>query len=245
LRNEMLPGAWLFTWSEAVRMQDEARKVLPQLTNTDGDPLLLTRDHFDFDPSVRTLIDQKMMDLTEGDDHESDGDERAFTFKKPGNAMHKTWDNTIVGRAVLKRAALILETNSVRRADDLRTKIEGALKDLARHRLREHEDPTARPREGAASPAVRDRSSKESEAPPPEIVEALKDLKRRHLESWLDTPVPALSGMTPREAASKPRKRRDLVTLLKEMEHHESRAPKEQQIDVSLLWTELGLQGAR
>jgi SEC-C motif len=69
--------------------------------------------------------------------------------------------------------------------------------------------------------------------------------KRRHLESWLDTPIPALSGMTPREAASKPRKRKDLILLLKEVENHESRAPREQQIDVSVLWTELGLEGAR
>ena len=66
---------------------------------------------------------------------------------------------------------------------------------------------------------------------PPELVEALMDFKRRHLEEWLDTPIPALSGMTPREAATKPRKRKELVMLLKEIEHHESRAPREQQVD--------------
>jgi hypothetical protein len=51
--------------------------------------------------------------------------------------------------------------------------------------------------------------------------------------------------MTPREAASKPRKRKDLILLLKEIENHESRAPKEQQIDVRALWSELGLEDAR
>jgi hypothetical protein len=64
-------------------------------------------------------------------------------------------------------------------------------------------------------------------------------------EGWLDTPIPALSGMTPREAAAKPRKRKELVLLLKEIENHESRAPKEQHIDLSVLWTELGLEDAR
>jgi hypothetical protein len=244
LRDEMPAGAWLFTWGEAVRMHDEARKILPQLTNTDGDPLLLTKDRFDFDSSVRALIDQKLMELTEDDDHESEREQRVFTFKKLGNAMHKTWDNTIVGRAVLERATLILETNSVRRADDLRKKIEGALQDLVRYRLRDHEDPAVRLRE-AESPARRGRPSKPNETQPPEVVEALRDIKQRHLQSWLDTAIPALSGMTPREAASKPRKRKDLIVLLKEIENHESRAPKEQQIDVSPLWTELGLEHAR
>ncbi|HMI82654.1 MAG TPA: hypothetical protein VK550_01105 [Polyangiaceae bacterium] len=49
--------------------------------------------------------------------------------------------------------------------------------------------------------------------------------------------------MTPREAASKPRKRKEVVLLLKEMENMESRAPAAERVDVSMLWTELGLSG--
>ena len=205
----------------------------------------MTKDRFDFDPSDRALIDAKLLDLVDGDDDESNGDERAFTFKKPGNAMHKAWDNTIVGRASLQRKMLVLETNSVRRADDLRAKIESALEGLVRYRVREHQDSEALMREGRGPAARRASEASEEEKQPPEVHEALKDFKRRHLEGWLDTPIPALSGMTPREAAAKPRKRKELVLLLKEIENHESRAPKEQHIDLSVLWTELGLEDAR
>ena len=106
--------------------------------------------------------------------------------------------------------------------------VERALDGLARYRVREHQDPEVALRE-AGAPSRRSGSPARKDDPtPPELVEALKDLKRRHMEEWLDTPIPALSGMTPREAAAKPRKRKELVLLLKEIENHESRAPKEQ-----------------
>jgi len=245
LRDAVPPSAWVATWGEAVRLQEVAASRIPQLSNTDGDPLLLTKDRFDFVPADRACIAAKLMDLAQDDDPEDDGAERSFTFKKPGNAMHKSWDNTIVGHAVLESGALVLETNSIRRADDLRAKVERALDGLARYRVREYQDPEVALRE-AGAPSRRSGSPARKDDPtPPELVEALKDLKRRHMEEWLDTPIPALSGMTPREAAAKPRKRKELLLLLKEIENHESRAPKEQQVDVSFMWSELGLGGAR
>lgn len=63
----------------------------------------MTKDRFDFDPADRTLIDAKLMDLAEGDDDERDGDERAFTFKKPGNAMNKASPRRQLGRSVPRR----------------------------------------------------------------------------------------------------------------------------------------------
>jgi len=53
---------------------------------------------------------------------------------------------------------------------------------------------------------------------------------------------PALAGMTPLEAATKPRKRDEVVLMLKEIENHESHAPADERIDVSKLWGELGLR---
>ena len=73
----------------------------------------------------------------------------------------------------------------------------------------------------------------------------LREFKQRHLESWVDTPVPALAGLTPRQAATKPRKRGEVALLIKEMENHESRLPPEERADVSALWGELGLREMR
>jgi hypothetical protein len=54
-----------------------------------------------------------------------------------------------------------------------------------------------------------------------------------------------IQSRAPVATSGRPRKRKELVMLLKEMEHHESRTPSEQQIDLSLLWRELELEGAR
>ena len=83
-------------------------------------------DRYEFDPGHRAEIEAKLARLAE-DDEAASSAERAFTFYRPGNAMHKSWDNTIVGRAILRAGVLVLETNSIRRADDLRTKVEGLL----------------------------------------------------------------------------------------------------------------------
>lgn len=52
-------------------------------------------------------------------------------------------------------------------------------------------------------------------APPtPEMAAGLEELVRTHEQAWLDDPIPALSGCTPRECAADPTRRDDLVRLL-------------------------------
>lgn len=56
--------------------------------------------------------------------------------------------------------------------------------------------------------------------------------------------MPALGGGTPLEAVRKPGSKRKVELLLKEFESHESRLPKEERFDVSLLRRELGLDAS-
>ena len=113
--------------------------------------------------------------------------------------MHKSWDNTIVGRALVRERDLVLETNSLRRADDLRSKIEAGLESLVRHRARDHQDPEAMLKLGR-DPRVRPPSGTEKgERPAPELLETLRDFKRRHFESWLDTPMPKIATTASRQ----------------------------------------------
>ncbi|MEO7942558.1 MAG: SEC-C domain-containing protein, partial [Marmoricola sp.] len=48
----------------------------------------------------------------------------------------------------------------------------------------------------------------------PAIADALEQFTRTHDQTWLDEPIPALSGVTPRAAASDPTRRPDLIRLL-------------------------------
>ena len=56
--------------------------------------------------------------------------------------------------------------------------------------------------------------SSRPEDQPPEIQEALAAYMRDYEEKWLNLSVPALQGLTPRQAAEDPTRREDLVRLL-------------------------------
>jgi hypothetical protein len=192
---------WCNFWQRAVDEHDRVASTLPQLQNTDGDPLLLTKDHFAFEAANRGQIEELLARLADDEGNENPR-EKVYTFLREGNAMHKDWDNTVVGKAVLRQCELTIETNSIRRADELRSSVEKALGDLI----------------------------------------SLREFKNEHYRQWLDTPLPGLSNLTPRQAVKKPRKRADLILMLKEMENMESRLPEAERFDMAAFWQELGLR---
>ena len=48
----------------------------------------------------------------------------------------------------------------------------------------------------------------------PEVAAAVDDFIREYETKWLDEPIPALDGHTPRQAADDPTRRGDLIKLL-------------------------------
>jgi hypothetical protein len=221
-------------WRAAVAQMDEP-KPLPELQNTDGDPLLLTKDHFDFGPKDRGRVLKKLQALEGAQQVEHDDGEAEVPFNRPGNEKMKSWESTLIGRAVVGQSRLTLETNSTRRADTLKERVEAGLGDLVRHRLREHSDVEALlksrpPAEGRA------------EVPQsPEVQALVRDIKEKHMDQWLDEHIPALDGLTPREAAAKPETRAKLDLLMRDIEHKEARLPEGERYDVSRLRQALGL----
>jgi hypothetical protein len=75
----------------------------------------------------------------------------------------------------------------------------------------------------------------------PEIDEALREFKAKHYSTWPDTSLPALDGLTPREAAAQPKYHARLDTLLKEMEYRESREDPNRRFDFGTIRRALGL----
>jgi hypothetical protein len=79
---------------------------------------------------------------------------------------------------------------------------------------------------------------------PPEVeAEALKQFYDRHYRRWLDEPIPALGGRTPRHAVRLKSQRTKVIDLLKQLEYGEAYAVREgrQPYDFGWLWHELGL----
>jgi tetratricopeptide (TPR) repeat protein len=81
-------------------------------------------------------------------------------------------------------------------------------------------------------------------AVPPEVeAQLLGTVLHRHFTAWLDQPVPALDGQTPRAAARDARWRPKLIQLLREIENHQDHARREGRAwyDIGWMWKELGI----
>jgi len=220
-----------------IRALYEGASAPVELRNTDGDPLLLTTDHFAFEPGACAAVAEKLA-AVEGAEAERNqpAETYHYTFIRPGNVMHAAWDNTIIGSATLSKRGLRVETNSVARAGALRARIEEACGSLLRHRIREHGDPQ--------SPAlVRDVAARRERAspPPPEALQILRAFKARHYADWADQPLPALAGRTPRDAIRTARGRKEVELLLKDMENHEARLAPGEEFDFGMIRRELEL----
>ena len=78
--------------------------------------------------------------------------------------------------------------------------------------------------------------------PLPELApEDIAALVRQHEDRWLSERIPALGGLTPREAAADPAAREELIALLDDFEWQDRRTPNAFSMDVHRIRAELGL----
>jgi hypothetical protein len=235
LREEGAGRVLIRHWGQAVAEREEAAAAPIDLRNTDGERFLLTTDHFEIAPGAKTAVEEALAGMPGVEPPEPGEDPPHYVFQRPGNRTHRSWDNTIVGRAWIAGDSLRVEANSRERADALRAQLEAACGDRIRHRAREHGDPLSKVR-------PRGRSLHPAEPPPPEVEQLLLDLKGRHYADWIDEPLPALRGKTPRQAVRTADGRARVDVLLKEIENTEQRMADGAPFDVSALRRELGLE---
>ncbi len=229
---------------------------LPELRNTDGDPLLPTKVRFALRCPPREAADalrSLTLDMPDDEllaDAECDpgGEPRVvrIPWLKRGNAQHAQWDNTLLGSITIEEGRIVADVNSERRATMLRAEVEERLGERVRfeaaaHESVEHALRTHRSR--AESPAARRRRAAQQELQrQPEVQEAVAEFYRRHWERWVDAPLPALNGSTPRTAAASPAGRERLEALLAEFARTRATLPDGRPtVDVAALRATLGL----
>ena len=66
-------------------------------------------------------------------------------------------------------------------------------------------------------------------------------MMREREDAWLDEAIPALAGMTPRQALTDPTRREDLIALLNEFDRLSKNAAPGSTFDVARLRSALGL----
>jgi hypothetical protein len=221
------------------RLVDAKRMPQPRkLQNTDGHPLVLCTSSYRVHDK-RALADAlRHLDGLELD--EGAGRKRSWTWTKARNRLHAEWDNTVVGRVVENGASIGLETNSVERDADLRSRLDRACGDAIEYVSTDRKD--------ATDPEVLQRLAPGLEGPEEPANESLRSEVERdivasfvekHYAAWMDTALPALEDRTPRQAARTKAGRERVEMMIRGFEFHQ--LPGAGAYDFDRIRRELGL----
>jgi hypothetical protein len=200
-------------------------RPFPKITTADGDEVMLARSAFDVaEPSALRAALEASPDVEAGDDGEYTWGEEASDSRR------------ILATLRLEGERLHVETMSRDRDERCR----GWLTSIA---------PGLTFR--ATSLETVEAAIERSKGAPPDPGKVPAEVEARiegqmlddHYRRWLDEPVPALDGVTPRQAAASRPLRPRLVDLLREFDNHVERRRRAggHPYDTSWLWDALGL----
>ncbi|HET8930282.1 MAG TPA: SEC-C domain-containing protein, partial [Acidimicrobiales bacterium] len=212
---------------ELLRLVAES-EAPPTMVNRDGDevvPCETTWGVADPDAARATLTG-----LFGTDDATAD----AWTWTadvsdEPDPTATATGSHTVRGSLHLSGDLLVAETNSVERAERLRNLIETHLVDATLIEALQFDaddvaDDRAYERDvyGDEDDAEGGSGLLDPVDAPPEVQAALRQQIDAYEDAWVDEPIPALGGATPRQALDDPTRRDDLLRLLEDMERRDA-----------------------
>jgi hypothetical protein len=204
---------------------------LPQLRNTDDDRIVMSKFRFPV-TGDKARIRENLNACS------------ALT-----DATHDQWSwvkssatNTLLGTLKLIGDHLILETNSVERAEQGVNLVQSLLNEgLVAPPLGVHQNIEDLM---VAGPTSSPPPSSQELQHMPQVQALLHKAMKDHYMKTLDEPIPMLDNDSPRTCAADPEKHDKVVGWLKYLENMESKSPEPAQ-DVTWLWEELGLEQYR
>jgi hypothetical protein len=204
----------------------------PQIRNTDGDPLVLHRLHYEIDSAEVAFDRLKALCVTENEkemlaDAQRNNAGRIhkidLTWSRKGNRQIKSFENTILGHLHIDGRSLKIEVNSAKRAERIRREVKKRLGEHAVYKTTEIlTDNAFSSEEGDHAPDPR----QEELLKHPEVREHLAKVLGDHWSGWVDTKIPALGGKTPRQAVKTPAGRESVEALLLGAERDAARFPQ-------------------
>lgn len=215
----------------------------PQLMNTDNDPLLPQKVHFDIESAdsafhaLKGLAEGMSEDELRSEATVADGLIVKAEIPWLGGtreARKRLGGPVWLGTINIEDRKLIIDVNSTKRAEKIRRLVEKRLGKEAVYRttliepIESEVERVWAAAAGGPSELPAKEWTKENERTgvisladlPPEVRLKLEEHARQHWVTWFDVPVPALNNMTPREAAKTDEGRELLESLLLEYESH-------------------------
>ena len=214
---------------------------LPVPKTTDGEEMIQTTVQFEI---VAGEALSRALDANPELDREGD----VWTW----SGMNREGKPIMLGKFERRGERLVLETLSVERAERGRAMLEAIAGAAVRHHSTLHEDLQRAVKDRIRAQYLRGEAGESEDADeaehagglPPEIVEALVlGHYAMHYRAWIDEPVPALDGATPREGARNPKLRERTIDLVHGLVGIYQQALRHGQpaYDPSWMWAELGL----
>ena len=221
--------------------------TLPELQNTDGEPLQLTKLHYRLKCTPGEGLDALATLALAGDanelGHEGEFDEQGelvsigFPWLKEGNKQHEAWENTVLGNIAIDGERLTIEVNSRERADTIKRKIVRRLGKRAEFCNADILSTEKLFEEMERPPDEEERLAAQNEElmAMPEVQEQLEEMAEQHKKEWPDKPIPALKDQSPREAARTAAGRELLEALLwhYEWQSEKLKTPQQFQLDIT------------
>jgi hypothetical protein len=246
----MFSNVWLRDVLKKVR-----NPVLPQVTNSDGEPLEFQTLHYPLErgataKAVRSALATVPDFRQENDDFwnwlEAKGSKTrpAGTTAKAQSFITQTDDGTIVlGNIELRRTMLTLSVNSPSRAQRGRALLDRVLKELVRDPLIETQ---TLEQIMVSRPAGKAKSSSGLSAEDERAV--IHQSLNGHYSQMLDEPIPALGNVTPMSAVKTTKGREKVIAWLNLLENHSAQQPAGDPManyDFTWMWQKLGLADRR
>jgi len=215
----------------------------PQLCNTDGDPLLFHILHYDIDDaekafqhlsSLSVMEDEKTLRSSTTMDDNGRVIKAEIPWSREGHKASSALDNTVLGRIVINNKKLTIEVNSEARAKTIRKEVKTRLGKYARYKTTEIQSPESIPaKEKIAEGRNLEKEMGHDELMQiPEVRDKMAKVLTAHWDGWVDKKIPALGGITPRQAVKTNDGREGVEALLLDAERH--MADDEQMGDISL-----------
>ena len=221
--------------------------TLPELRNTDGDPVQLTRLHYRLKCTPGEGLDALASLALAGDAnelaHEGEFDEQGelvsigFPWLREGNKQHKTWENTVLGNIAIDGEQLTIDVDSQKSADTIKREIAHRLGKRAEFCNADILSTEKLFEEMERPPDEEERLAAENEElmAMPEVQEQLEEMAEQYKKEWPDKPIPALKDQSPREAAKTAAGRELLEALLWHYEWQSEmlNTPQQFQLDIT------------
>ncbi|MDP9441271.1 MAG: DUF1841 family protein, partial [Actinomycetota bacterium] len=172
----------------------------PEVVTMEGEPMVMCEARYRIsDPAAVASLDA----LLDRDDH--------MTWSESTEVDGRRW---VRGTVSVQQRELVVTANSEVRFSRLREVVEAAIRGLELAAVE-------------TTPASEVMSHRPGRAPtpptnplPPQAAVALAEFMREQEQRWVDESIPALGGLTPRQAATDPTRREQLIALLHDFDRN-------------------------